>query len=99
MKSWQRSRRADVGGELLAAMSFTKAWVELGCQLMVTALLPRGSDPDWEAMLMRIASGKLEPSPPTPSARTPLETPPSRDLSAAERRPRRRPQTRATAHL
>lgn len=81
------------GGEPLAAMSFAKARVELGCMLMATALIARGSNPSWEAMLIRIASGKLsprrKPRPPEPRLkRHRRETfPPLKGDRAAARKP------------
>ena len=84
---------AASGGEPLAAMSFAKARVELGCMFMVTALLLSDSNPSWEAMLVRIVSGKLKPRrkprPPEPRLkRHRRETfPPLKGTRAAARNP------------
>ncbi len=84
---------AAKGGESLAAMSFAKARVELGCMFMVTALLLSDSNPSWEAMLVRIVSGKLrprrKPRPPEPRLkRHRRETfPPLKGARAAARNP------------
>ena len=61
---------AAVHGEPPAELSFAKARAELTCVLIASALALRVGSASWDAMLLRIATGKLKqhrnPRPPEP---------------------------------